>query len=155
MAMNGSGILAGLRVVEVSAFIAAPLAGMTLAQLGAEIVRIDPLKGNIDYRRWPVAPDGTSLYWASLNKGKRSVALALDRPEGREIAQALITAPGPNNGILLSNLPSSGWMDYETLSARRPDLIALQLIGNADGTGAVDYTVNCASGFPLATGPGD
>jgi 2-methylfumaryl-CoA isomerase len=153
--MSAPGILGGLRIVEVSAFIAAPLAGMSLAQLGAEVLRIDPIKGNIDYRRWPLSPDGTSLYWASLNKGKRSIALALDRPEGREIAQALITAPGPDNGILLSNLPGSGWMDYKTLSARRPDLIALQLIGNADGTGAVDYTVNCASGFPLATGRGE
>ena len=151
---DGAGILAGLRIVEVSAFIAAPLAGMTLGQLGAEVLRIDPIRGNIDYRRWPLAPDGTSLYWASLNKGKRSVALALDTPEGREIATALITAPGPDNGILLSNLPGSGWMDFATLSARRADLIALRLVGNADGTGAVDYTVNCASGFPLATGRG-
>ena len=43
-------ILAGLRVVEVSAFIAAPLGGMTLAQLGADVIRIDPIGGNIDYR---------------------------------------------------------------------------------------------------------
>jgi 2-methylfumaryl-CoA isomerase len=52
------GPLSGLRVVEVSAFIAAPLGGMTLAQLGAEVIRIDPIGGNIDYRRWPLAPGG-------------------------------------------------------------------------------------------------
>jgi len=148
-------ILAGLRVVEVSAFIAAPLGGMTLAQLGAEVIRIDPIGGNIDYRRWPLAPGGASLYWASLNKGKRSVALALDRPEGREIAQALITAPGPDAGILLTNLPGGGWMDHATLAARRADLISLRLTGSHDGSAAVDYTVNCASGFPLATGTGE
>ncbi len=148
------GILAGLRVVEVSAFIAAPVGGMTLAQLGAEVIRIDPIGGNIDLRRWPLAPGGTSLYWTGLNKAKRSVCLALNRPEGQEIAQALITAPGPDAGILLTNLPASGWMGQDTLARRRPDLITLRLTGNHDGTGAVDYTVNCASGFPLATGRG-
>lgn len=149
-----STILNGLRVVEVSAFVAAPLGGMTLAQLGAEVVRIDPIGGNIDYRRWPLAPSGASLYWASLNKGKRSIALALDRPEGREIARALITQPGEDGGVLLTNLPASGWMSFEALSRDRDDLIMLRLTGNHDGSSAVDYTVNCASGFPMATGPG-
>ncbi len=149
-----SSLLSDLRVVEVSAFIAAPLGGMTLAQLGAEVIRIDPIGGNIDYRRWPVAPNGTSLYWTALNKAKRSVTLALDRPEGREIAQAIITASGENAGFLLTNLPASGWMGYEALTAKRDDLIMLRLTGNPDGSAAVDYTVNCASGFPMATGRG-
>lgn len=147
-----TGILNGLRVVEVSAFIAAPIGGMTLAQLGAEVIRIDPIGGNIDYRRWPLAPSGTSLYWTSLNRGKRSIALALDKPEGQEIARALITKPGEDNGILLTNLPASGWMSHKQLSEQRNDLIMLRLTGNHDGSGAVDYTVNCATGFPTATG---
>lgn len=151
----GEGILAGLRVVEVSAFIAAPLGGMTLAQLGAEVIRIDPIGGNIDIRRWPLAPDGTSLYWASLNKGKRSVCLALNTPRGQELARALICAPGDDAGTLLTNLPASGWMSYAALSAVRTDLIMLRLTGNPDGSAAIDYTVNCASGFPAATGLGD
>jgi 2-methylfumaryl-CoA isomerase len=150
-----SGILAGLRVVEVSAFVAAPLGGMTLAQLGAEVIRIDPIGGNIDISRWPLAPDGASLYWASLNKGKRSVCLALNTPQGQALARALICAPGEEAGALLTNLPSGGWMSYAALSAERSDLIMLRLTGNADGSAAVDYTVNCASGFPDATGRGD
>jgi 2-methylfumaryl-CoA isomerase len=145
--------LAGLRVVEVSAFVAAPLGGMTLAQLGAEVIRIDPIGGNIDVNRWPLAPSGASIYWASLNKAKRSITLALDTPEGQEIATALICAPGPGGGIVLTNLPARGWMGFDTLRARRADLIMTRLIGNYDGTGALDYTVNCASGFPMATGP--
>ena len=148
-----TGILAGLRIVEVSAFIAAPLGGMTLAQLGADVIRIDPIGGNIDINRWPLSPDGTSLYWASLNKGKRSVCLALNTSQGQELAQALICAPGEDNGTLLTNLPSGTWMSYAALSAKRPDLIMLRLTGNADGSAAIDYTVNCASGFPDATGP--
>jgi 2-methylfumaryl-CoA isomerase len=148
------GPLEGLRIVELSAFVAAPLGGMTLAQLGADVIRIDPIGGNIDFERWPLGPHGASLYWAGLNKSKRSIALALDTAEGRSIAQALITAPGADGGILLTNLPSSDWCGYTTLSAKRSDLIALRLSGNHDGSSAVDYTVNCASGFPLITGPG-
>ncbi|WP_370540689.1 CoA transferase [Azospirillum sp. INR13] len=127
---------------------------MTLAQLGAEVIRIDPIGGNVDHRRWPLAPNGTSLYWTALNKAKRSVTLALDKPEGREIAQAIITASGEDAGFLLTNLPASGWMGYEALSAKRDDLIMMRLTGNPDGSAAVDYTVNCAGGFPMATGRG-
>ncbi|SDG90988.1 2-methylfumaryl-CoA isomerase [Pseudomonas flavescens] len=144
--------LAGLRIIEISAFVAAPLGAMTLAQLGAEVIRIDPLGGNIDYHRWPLAPSGESIYWASLNKGKRSVTLALDTPEGQALATRLICEPGEGRGILLTNLPARGWMSYDALSAQREDLIMLRLTGNHDGSGAVDYTVNCASGFPAATG---
>ena len=146
--------LSNVRIVEVSAFVAAPLGGMTLAQLGADVIRIDPIGGNIDIARWPLAPDGTSLYWASLNKAKRSVCLALNTPQGQELAQAVICAPGEDSGALLTNLPGSGWMDYDTLAKQRADLIMLRLIGSSDGTAAIDYTVNSAAGFPLATGRG-
>ena len=69
-------LLQDLRIVEISAFVAAPLGGMTMAQMGAEVIRIDPIGGGIDFARWPVARDGASLYWAGLNKAKRSLALA-------------------------------------------------------------------------------
>ncbi|MFF5563188.1 CoA transferase [Streptomyces sp. NPDC012623] len=148
------GPLAGLRVVEVSAFVAAPLASMTLAQLGAEVIRIDPVGGNVDYHRWPETGDGTSLYWTGLNKGKRSVTLPLDTPEGQRAAADIICADGPGAGILVTNLPARGWLDFGQLSARRPDLIMMRLLGDHDGSPAVDYSVNCASGFPHATGDG-
>jgi 2-methylfumaryl-CoA isomerase len=144
--------LAGLRIVEVSAFVAAPLGAMTLAQLGAEVIRIDPIGGNIDINRWPLAPNGNSIYWASLNKAKKSVSLALDTPEGQELAASIMCAEGEGGGIVLTNLPAKGWMSYEALSKRRKDLIMMRLTGNFDGSAAVDYTVNCASGFPIATG---
>jgi 2-methylfumaryl-CoA isomerase len=130
--------LSDVRVVEVSAFIAAPLGGMTLAQLGADVIRIDPIGGNIDIARWPLAPDGTSLYWASLNKAKRSVALALNTPQGQELARALICAPGVGGGNLLTNLPAGGWMSYQALSAHRPDLIMMRLTGTPTGGTAID-----------------
>ncbi len=149
-----SGLLADLRIVELSAFVAAPLGGMTLAQLGAEVIRIDPLGGGLDFHRWPVAPNGASLYWAGLNKEKRSVALALDRPEGRELARAIVTAPGTGGGIVLTNLPPFSGLDFASLAKARADVIMLRLVGDRNGATAVDYTVNAASGFPLVTGPG-
>jgi 2-methylfumaryl-CoA isomerase len=148
-----SGILEGLRVVEGSAFVAAPLGGMTLAQLGAEVIRFDQIGGGLDYHRWPLAADGQSLFWAGLNKGKRSIQIDLGRPEGRDLATALITAAGAEAGIFLTNFPMRGWLEYETLAKRRPDLIMVALTGNPDGTSEVDYTVNPATGFPWATGP--
>jgi 2-methylfumaryl-CoA isomerase len=147
-------VLQDLRIVELSAFVAAPLGGMTMAQMGAEVIRIDPIGGGIDFARWPVTRDGASLYWAGLNKAKRSVALALDKPDGRELARAIITAPGSGGGILLTNLPPLRGLDFSTLREARADLIMLRLVGNRDGSAAVDYTVNAASGFPLVTGHG-
>jgi 2-methylfumaryl-CoA isomerase len=147
------GILGGMRVVEGSAFVAAPLGGMTLAQLGADVIRFDPIGGGLDARRWPVTADGKSLFWAGLNKGKRSVAVDLRSPRGRELLTDLVTAPGPDAGLFLTNFPAQGWLDYAKLSARRPDLVMVNIVGNFDGTSAVDYTVNPATGFPWATGP--
>jgi 2-methylfumaryl-CoA isomerase len=148
-----AGILEGMRVIEGSAFVAAPLGGMTLAQMGADVIRFDPLTGGLDHGRWPITEDGASLFWAGLNKGKRSFACNLRSPAGRELLSELICAPGDDAGLFLTNFPPSGWLDYEKLSERRPDLIMVVITGNADGSSAVDYTVNPSTGFPMATGP--
>jgi 2-methylfumaryl-CoA isomerase len=150
--MSG-GILAGLSVVEGSAFVAAPLGGMTLAQLGADVIRFDQIGGGLDHRRWPVTDSGQSLFWAGMNKGKRSIQVDLRSPEGQDIVSALITRPGPDHGIFLTNLPARGALAYEALKARRGDIIMVALSGNPDGTSEVDYTVNVATGFPEITGP--
>ena len=146
-------LLNGIRVVEGSAFVAAPLGGMTLAQLGADVIRFDPIGGGLDYGRWPINEEGKSLYWAGLNKGKRSITIDLKSEAGRELATALITAPGAGAGIFLTNFPEAGWLAYERLKGRRPDLIMVNIQGNADGSSALDYTINCAAGIPYATGP--
>ena len=144
-----------MTITEHAAFIAAPFATMSLVKLGATVIRIDPLEGGIDYRRWPLSPSGQSLYWAGLNKGKKSVAIDLRRPEGRKLAQAIVTAPGDECGLFVSNLPAIGWLDYDELRKQRTDLIMVNIVGNRDGSTALDYTVNCAVGFPDATGPVD
>ena len=146
--------LDGLRVVEVASFVAGPLGGLTLAQLGAEVIRIDPLGGAADYTRWPVADSGTSIYWAGLNQGKRSLSADLRSAEAQELITRLITESGPGGGIVLTNTPRP-WLSYETLSRLRPDVIHLRIDGYPDGGPAVDYTVNAELGFPLVTGPED
>lgn len=153
--MVGSGVLKGLRVVEGSAFVAAPLGGMTLAQLGADVIRFDPIGGGLDFGRWPLAPEsGASLFWAGLNKGKRSIAVDFKNPAGRDLLTELITLPGDDNGLFSTNFPARGWLDFETLKQHRHDLIMINLSGRRDGGSEVDYTVNPQTGLPSMTGPG-
>src|SRR5437016_2526224 len=99
-----------MRVIEGSAFVAAPSGGMTLAQLGADVIRFDQIGGGIDYGRWPLSASGQSLYWVGLNKGKRSIAVDLRNREGQELLTALVCAPGPDAGVFLTNFPARGWM---------------------------------------------
>jgi 2-methylfumaryl-CoA isomerase len=150
-----NGILSGLRVVEGSAFVAAPLGGMTLAQLGADVIRFDPLGGGLDYQRWPVTRKGDSLFWANLNRGKRSIAVDIRKPEGQELLTRLICAPGEGGGLFSTNFPPRGWLSYKALSAQRADLIMVNLLGRRDGGSEVDYTVNPQLGMPWLTGPPD
>ncbi len=146
------GILKGMRIIEGSAFVAAPLGGMTLAQLGADVIRFDPIGGGLDYHRWPVSGAGQSLFWAGMNKGKRSIEIDINHPEGREIISRLIAGTSDADGIFLTNFPERGWLAYDTLTQRRRDLIYVNILGDRRGGSAVDYTVNCAVGFALATG---
>jgi 2-methylfumaryl-CoA isomerase len=145
--------LDGLTVLEVSSFVAAPLGGLTLAQLGADVIRVDPVGGGPDLGRWPLAPSGTSLYWTGLNQGKRSITLNFGDAEGRRILGDLLAASGPGGGIVLTNAVGQRWLAYDELARLRPDLIHLQIQGHRDGRAAVDYTVNAATGFPMITGP--
>ena len=151
MSVDPTRPLAGVRIVEISSFVAVPLAGMTLGQLGAEVVRVDPIGGAADYHRWPVTGDGTSIYWAGLNKGKRSVAADVRSPEGQDLVQRLIA----DSGVLITNVAGRDWHSYDTLTRVRPDLIHVEVSGRADGGTGVDYTVNAGLGFPMVTGPAE
>ncbi|CCW13488.1 MULTISPECIES: CoA transferase [Rhodococcus] len=143
--------LEGIRVVDLSSFVAGPTAGRILAELGADVVRVDPVAGAVDGGRWPLAESGASLYWTGLNQAKRSVAVDLRSADGRAVVTELIA----RSGVVLENAAHAPWLAHEVLAARRPDLIHLHIAGNADGTPAVDYTVNAAVGLPLMTGPVD
>ena len=146
-------VLRGLRVIEGASFIAAPSCGLYLAQFGAEVIRFDMIGGGPDLNRWPLAPGGRSLYWEGLNKGKKSIAIDLSKPAGRELAVRLIAAPGAGGGVFLTNFPADGFLAHERLARARPDLITVRVMGRADGRQAIDYTVNCMVGVPQMTGP--
>ena len=145
-------ILSGLRVIESSAFVAVPMAGMTLSQMGAEVIRFDRLEGGLDARRMPYSPSGSSLFWSGMNKGKKSIAVDMKSPKGKELISNLVTAPGKDAGLFLTNLKVKGWLDYETLSKVRSDIIIVTLTGDRHGRPQVDYTVNPALGIPDITG---
>jgi 2-methylfumaryl-CoA isomerase len=141
--------LAGLRVVEVSSYVASPLCGMTLAQLGADVIRVERLGGGPDRARWPLSPERTSLYWTGLNKGKRGLAVDLANPAGRQLVADLVVG---GDGILVINTEQYAELSAEALRRRREDMIRVSLRGRADGSNAVDYTAQASSGFPLVTG---
>lgn len=141
-------MLEGLRLVEVSAFVAAPFAGATLARMGADVVRVEQRGGGIDAHRWPVH-EGRSLYREGLDQGKRSVAVDLRSPAGQDLVTRLIA----ERGIVVTNLGARGWMAYDRLREHRADLVMLLISGAPGGGTAVDYTVNAGIGFPWVTGP--
>ncbi|HWV61262.1 MAG TPA: CoA transferase [Sphingopyxis sp.] len=143
-------LLAGLSVIEASSFVASPTAGLYCAQMGAEVIRVDQIGGGPDFRRWPVTAANDSLYWENLNRAKKSVALDLGRPEGREILQELVRATGQ----FVTNFPVGGFLSHEKLAEGRADLITVRVMGWADGSPALDYTVNNSVGYPMLTGAG-
>lgn len=143
-------LLSGLSVIEASSFVASPTAGLYCAQFGAEVIRVDQVGGGPDFRRWPVTAENNSLYWENLNRAKKSVALDLGRPEGRELLQELVRATGQ----FITNFPAEGFLSHAKLAEGRADLITVRVMGWADGAPALDYTVNNAVGYPMMTGPG-
>jgi 2-methylfumaryl-CoA isomerase len=143
-------LLSGVRIIEASSFIAAPIAGLYCAQLGAEVIRVDQIGGGPDFHRWPVTRGNDSLYWENLNRAKKSLALDLGRPEGRQLLQALIRATGQ----VITNFPVKGFMAHDVLADGCAELITVRIMGWADGSPALDYTVNNAVGYPMMTGGG-
>jgi len=145
--------LSGLCVFELSTYVAGPSCGVTLAQLGAEVIRIDPIGGATDIRRLPLDRNGDSLYWAGLNQAKRSVEIDTSSSRGRDLVCKMLATSGKGGGILLTNSVGQDWLSYDNLAKYRADLIQIHIEGRSDGKPAVDYTINCEVGLPLITGP--
>lgn len=147
--------LSGLRIVEAASFVAAPSAGMALGQLGADVIRVDPPGGGSDAGRWPLSRSGASLFWANLNKGKRSVTIDHRSDEGRELLIELVVCSGRDGGVFIDNLVGARRLRYEQLAARRDDVIHVHVEGRRNGKPAVDYSINAEVGVPLMTGPAE
>jgi 2-methylfumaryl-CoA isomerase len=142
-----------MRIIEVSAYVATPLAGMTLAQLGADVIRVEPIGGQADRTRMPLADQGASLYWAGLNQGKRAVEVDFRSAGGRAVVRDLVARSGEHGGIVISNTTRFPDLSYDELVKVRPDVVQILLTGTRDGSTAVDYTVQAEVGLHGVTGP--
>ena len=121
--------LHGLRVVEMGQLIAGPFAAKTLADFGAEVIKIEPPEGGDPLRGWRLLQDGTSVWWQVQARNKRSIALDLRAPEGQDLARKLIAEAD----VLIENFrPGTleGWgLGPEALHARNPGLVMLRISG--------------------------
>ena len=123
--------LAGLKVVELARILAGPWAGQLLADLGAEVVKVERPGTGDDTRQWgpPFAPDGAAAYFHACNRGKTSVAIDLDTPEG----QAEVRALAAGADVLIENFKVGGLakygLDYPALSALNPRLVYCSITG--------------------------
>ena len=102
-----TGILKGLRIIEGSAFVAVPLAGMTLAQMGADVIRFDRLRGGLDAARWPVTRDGRSLFWARPQQGQTVDRRRPHEPEGPGGHHRPHHRPGARSRLLSHQSPGA------------------------------------------------
>ncbi|MBQ0934558.1 CoA transferase [Ideonella paludis] len=121
--------LQGLKVLELGQLIAGPFAGKTLADFGAEVIKIEPPGTGDPLRQWRLLHEGTSVWWQVQSRNKQSVVLDLRTPEG----QAQVRRLALEADVLIENF-KPGTMEkwglgYEALSARNPGLIMLRLSG--------------------------
>jgi crotonobetainyl-CoA:carnitine CoA-transferase CaiB-like acyl-CoA transferase len=152
--------LAGVRVVDLSRVLAGPYATMTLADLGADVVKIEHPAGGDETRTWgPPFAGGESAYFLSVNRGKRSVALDLKEPEGRELALALCARAD----VVIENFRPGGatrlGLDYEAVRKLRQDVVYCTISGfgarEPRHRAGYDFTVQAESGLMAITGEPD
>jgi crotonobetainyl-CoA:carnitine CoA-transferase CaiB-like acyl-CoA transferase len=152
--------LAGVQVVDLSRVLAGPYATMTLADLGADVVKIEHPAGGDETRTWgPPFAGGESAYFLSVNRGKRSVALDLKDPEGRELALDLCARAD----VVIENFRPGGaarlGLDYEAVRKRRPDVVYCTISGfgarEPRDRAGYDFTVQAESGLMAITGEPD
>jgi len=153
------GPLSGLLVADFSRVLAGPYATMLLADLGADVIKVESPQGD-DTRRWvPPVRDGVSTYYLAINRNKRSVALDLADDEDRAAACELTRRAD----ILVQNFKPGGLrrfgLDYASVSARNPAIIYASISGFGTGSGAAlpgyDVIVQAISGLMSLTGDAD
>lgn len=151
--------LDGVRVVEFCNVAAGPFCGMLLADMGADVVKVEPESGDM-LRQWPPIRDGFSENFASLNRNKRSIALDLKDPASRDVAIRLISV---SDVVIENNRPgvmARLGLGYEVFEKACPGLIycSLSAFGQAGpraGEGGFDLTVQAISGIMSVTGETD
>lgn len=151
--------LQGIRVIEFCQVLAGPFAGCLLADMGADVVKVESPEGDL-MRQWPPILEGYSQYFASVNRNKRSVVLDLKTDAGRADARRLALSAD----ILLENfrpgVMAKFGLDYATLAKEHPPLVycsvsAFGQTGPRAGDGGFDMTVQAMSGVMSVTGERD
>ena len=126
---GAAGPLAGLKVVELGQLIAGPFAAKTLADFGAEVVKIEPPGAGDPLRKWRLLKDGTSVWWQVQSRNKRSLALDLRQPD----AQAIVRQLAAEADVLVENFrpgAMEGWgLGPDALLALNPRLVMLRISG--------------------------
>ena len=159
-----AGPLQGVRVIELARILAGPWAGQTLADLGAEVIKVESPQGD-DTRRWGppfVDRDGTldAAYFHATNRGKKSVTADFATQPGRDKVRALIA----DADIVIENFKLGGLqkygLDYASLSAEFPRLIYCSITGFGQtgpyaSRAGYDYIIQGMSGLMSVTGPAD
>jgi crotonobetainyl-CoA:carnitine CoA-transferase CaiB-like acyl-CoA transferase len=149
--------LQGIRVVEIANFVSAPLAGLMLADFGADVIKIEKVEGGDDGRMMPPLIDGDGYFYIEFGRNKRSVALDLKDPRGVEIARSLLVSAD----VVLDNMRpgtlSRMGLDYDSLSRSNPGLIACSISGFGHGNpysnrAAYDPILQAMCGLMMATG---
>ncbi len=121
--------LQGLKVLELGQLIAGPFAGKTLADFGADVIKIEPTEGGDPLRKWRLLREGTSVWWEVQSRNKRSVALDLRSAEGQQAVRAL----AEQADVLIENFKPGtleNWgLGWDALHALNPRLIMLRISG--------------------------
>ena len=152
--------LSGITVLEFSRVLAGPWCGMLLADLGADVIKVEGLEGDDTRGLGPPFKDGLSAYFACCNRNKRSLALDLRHPATRPLVEALVRSAD----VLIENyrtgVPEKMGLDYETLSAINPGLVVCSISGyGREGPDArragYDFVVQAEAGLMSITGPAD
>jgi crotonobetainyl-CoA:carnitine CoA-transferase CaiB-like acyl-CoA transferase len=119
--------LSGIRVIDFGRFIAGPYCAMLLADMGADVIRVDRRQGSEDRYLAPVAASGEGTGFLSLNRNKRSIALDLGKPESSEVVRRLVRMAD----VIIANLPlevlQKIGLDYESVRAIKPDIILARI----------------------------
>lgn len=150
--------LAGLKILELSRVLAGPWCGMLLADLGADVIKLEPFEGDDTRGLGPPYLDGMSAYFACCNRNKRSLAVDLRAPAARPLVEALIREADVLVENYRTGTAESLGVDYETVSRINPRLIYCSISGyGRDGPGAdragYDYVVQAEAGLMSITGP--
>src|SRR5207248_196804 len=154
------GPLSGIRVLEVGHMLAGPFGGMMLADLGADVIKIEPLDGDMSRRVGSQSVDGHNVYFASLNRNKRSVHIDLTTEEGQaQLGELAKTADALLVNLRPSTIKKLG-LTYESLRRYNPKLVCVALTGyGLDGPAAewpaFDYVIQARVGVAALTGEPD